>query len=144
MLVDFYHLAASPLEQVLPRICEKVLAGGEHLLVVAEPARLAQLDAQLWTYAPGAFLPHGRSNAPRAETQPVLLSSAVDPLNGATHVALADGVWRDEALAFARIFYFFDGDHIAAARDSWRALNADERVTCRYWKQVDGRWVQGS
>ena len=104
MLVDFYHLAASPLEQVLPRICEKVLAEGERLLVVAEPARLAQLDAQLWNYAPGAFLPHGRSNAPRAEAQPVLLSSAVDPLNGATHVALADGIWRDEALGLRAHF----------------------------------------
>ena len=38
MLVDFYHLTASPIERVLPRICEKVLADGERLLIVAESA----------------------------------------------------------------------------------------------------------
>ena len=36
VLVDFYHLSATPLERALPQICEKVLAGGEKLLIVGE------------------------------------------------------------------------------------------------------------
>ena len=144
MLIDFYHLAASPLERVLPSICEKILANGERLLVVADGEVLARLDEQLWSYAKEAFLPHGMVDQPRAEDQPVLLSTEPAPANGATNIALADGIWRDEALGFARAFYFFDNSHLDTARGSWRALKGREGVECRYWKQDDrGKWVQG-
>jgi DNA polymerase-3 subunit chi len=139
VIVDFYHLSASPLERVLPSICEKVLAGQGRLLVVADEALLASLDEQLWTYAPDSFLPHGREG----ENQPVLLSTELVAVNGARNIALADGVWRDEALGFERAFYFFGSDSLDAARAAWRALKGRDGVESRYWKQVDGRWVQG-
>jgi DNA polymerase-3 subunit chi len=139
VIVDFYHLSASPLERVLPSICEKVLAGQGRLLVVADEALLASLEEQLWTYAPDSFLPHGREG----ENQPVLLSTELVAVNGARNIALADGVWRDEALGFERAFYFFGSDSLDAARAAWRALKGRDGVESRYWKQVDGRWVQG-
>jgi DNA polymerase III subunit chi len=144
VLVDFYHLAQSSLERVLPSICEKVLAGGERLLVVAGPETLAQLDGLLWTYAEEAFLPHGRSDGAAPEQQPILLSAEIDPRNGATNIALADGEWRDEALAFARTFYFFDNGHLDTARGAWRALKSKPEAEPRYWKQDEnGKWVLG-
>lgn len=144
MPVDFYHLSQAPLERVLPSICEKVLAGGERLLVVTRPDLLSQLDELLWTYAPEAFLPHGRSDGSAPEHQPILLSSQPEAVNGATNIALADGEWRDEALAFARTFYFFDETRRDAARSAWKALKGRSRVETRYWKQDErGRWVQG-
>lgn len=144
MLVDFYHLAQSPLERVLPRICEKVLGDGERLLIVAEESLLGELDSQLWSYARDAFLPHGRSDKPGAELQPVLLSSEVAAANGAANVALADGDWREEALGFSRAFYLFDSSHLDTARGAWRALKDREGVERRYWKQDErGKWVQG-
>jgi DNA polymerase III subunit chi len=143
MLVDFYHLTASPLERVLPQICEKVLGSGERLVIVAGPALLDQLDGQLWSYAPDSFLPHGRANEAAPENQPVLLSETPEPLNGASNVALADGEWRDEALAFTRTFYFFDAGRLDAARAAWRMLGGKPEVERRYWKQEQGRWVEG-
>ena len=141
MIVDFYHLTASPLERVLPSVAEKVVAGGERLLVVAEPGLLVRLDGLLWSYARESFLPHGRD---RAERQPVLLSSEPEPANGATNIALADGRWREEALGFARTFYFFDETARDSARDAWRALKGKPEVEARYWKQDErGKWVQG-
>jgi DNA polymerase-3 subunit chi len=141
VIVDFYHLAASPLEKVLPAICEKVLASGERLLVVAEEGLLARLDEQLWSYGRESFLPHGRDNA---DAQPILLSSDTVPANGAANVALADGRWRDEALAFARTFYFFDSGHLDEARAAWRGLKGRPEAEARYWKQDErGKWVQG-
>ena len=141
MRIDFYHLTARPLEQVLPSVCEKVIAGGERLLVVAGPGLLARLDEQLWSYSKDSFLPHGRD---QAERQPVLLSERVEPANGATNVALADGQWRDEALGFERAFYFFDNDGRDSAREAWRALKGKAEVEARYWKQDErGKWVQG-
>ena len=141
MQVDFYHLARSPLERVLPAICEKVLQKGERLLVVAEPLLLERLDEQLWTHSPDSFLPHGKD---RAETQPILLSEQPLPANGAINIALADGEWRDEALGFSRAFYFFDDGRRDSAREVWRALNDQAEVERRYWKQDEkGKWVQG-
>jgi DNA polymerase-3 subunit chi len=139
VIVDFYHLSASPLERVLPSICEKVLAGGGRLLVVADEGLLASLDEQLWTYAPDSFLPHGREG----QNQPILLSTEPVAGNGARNIALADGVWREEALGFDRAFYFFGSDNLDSARGAWRALKGRDGVESRYWKQVDGRWVQG-
>ena len=141
MQVDFYHLARSPLERVLPSICEKVLAAGERLLIVAGPDLLARIDEQLWTAAPDSFLPHGRD---RPESQPILLSGEPLPANGAANIALADGAWREEALGFGRAFYFFDDGMRDAARETWRALKDNPDVESRYWMQDDrGKWVQG-
>ena len=144
VLVDFYHLAATPLERVLPRICERLLAEEQRLLVVAEHELLDRLDAELWSYASDSFLPHGRDDKIVPERQPILLSRDVDPLNGATNVALADGVWRDAALGFARSFYFFDASRLDGARQAWRSLMKQEEAEPRYWKQDErGKWVQG-
>ena len=141
MIVDFYHLGASPLERVLPSICEKVLASGGRLLVVAEEEMLPRLDEQLWTYARDSFLPHGTV---RPGAQPILLSAEPAPANGASNVALADGRWREEALGFERCFYFFDAGRLDEARNVWRGLKANAQVQPRYWKQDEqGKWVQG-
>ena len=141
MIVDFYHLTTSPLERVLPSIAEKVLAAGERLLVVGEPDLLVRLDEQLWSYSKDSFLPHGREGA---EGQPVFLSPEPAAANGATNIALADGRWREDALGFARTFYFFDNEAREGAREAWRALKGRAEVEARYWKQDErGKWVQG-
>jgi DNA polymerase-3 subunit chi len=143
MHVDFYHLTAKPLERVLPSIAEKVLGAGNRLLIVAEEPLLASLDRLLWTYAPDSFLPHGLAAASGADAQPILLSEAPSAANAATNIALADGRWRPEALQFERAFYFFDSASLDEARGAWRSLKGVDGVEPRYWKQVDGRWVQG-
>ncbi|WEK42755.1 MAG: DNA polymerase III subunit chi [Candidatus Sphingomonas colombiensis] len=144
MQVDFYHLTTTPLDRALPQIAEKVVASGNRLLIVAasEPQRIA-LDRLLWSYTPDSFLPHAQAGAGDDAAQPVLIASEVDPANGARHVALVDGMWREEALAFERAFHFFDDESIEAARAAWRGLQAHDGVERRYWKQSDaGRWEQ--
>jgi DNA polymerase-3 subunit chi len=145
MQVDFYHLNAAPLERVLPRIAERVLEQGGRLLVVCDEEDLAKrLDDQLWSYAPDSFLPHGRAGEAGEEIQPVLISSGPEAVNRARNVAIADGLWREEALGFDRAFYFFDAATIAGARAAWRDLVGREGVEPRYWKQDDaGKWRQG-
>lgn len=146
MQVDFYHLTRQPLDRVLPRIAERVLEGGGRLLVVAgEEAARARLDELLWSYSPESFLPHGQAGGEDDSRQPVLISGGVDAANGARNVALADGIWREEALGFDRAFHFFDEDRIAEARAAWKALADREGVERRYWKQNDaGKWEQAA
>jgi len=144
MQVDFYHLTITPLDRALPQIAEKVVASGNRLLIVAgsETQRVA-LDRLLWGYAPDSFLPHAQAGAGDDAAQPVLIAGDVTPANGAQHVALTDGVWREAALTFERAFHFFDEESIEAARAAWRGLQAREDVERRYWKQNDaGRWEQ--
>ena len=146
MQVDFYHLTAMPLERVLPQIATKVVEGGGRLLIIAaDEARLQALDRLLWTFSADSFLPHARLGADDDAAQPVLLAGEVNAANGARNVALADGVWRDEALDFARAFHFFDEERIRDARAAWKALAERDGVQRRYWKQNDaGRWEQAA
>ncbi len=144
MQVDFYHLTTSPLERVLPVIAERVLAGGNRLLIVADESRLDALDRLLWAYKPGSFLPHACANGETDTVQPILLTATPEPTNSARNVALVDGVWRDEALAFDRAFHFFDEERIREARLAWKALATRDGVERRYWKQEDGRWERAA
>jgi DNA polymerase-3 subunit chi len=144
MQVDFYHLAAAPIERVLPRIAEKVLADGGRLLVVGtDEALLGRLDIALWSYAADSFLPHGRAGLEGEDAQPVLLSSEPRAANGARYVALVDGTWRQEALTFDRAFHFFDDTSLGEARTTWKALADHVGVERRFWKQDEaGRWAR--
>ena len=145
MQVDFYHLTGQPLDHVLPRIAQRVLAGGGRLLVVAgEAEERTRIDRILWTWEPESFLPHGCSGEGETE-QPVLIAGDVSPANGARNVALIDGEWRDAALSFDRAFHLFDEASIGAARQAWKALADRDGVERRYWKQdEDGRWQQAA
>src|SRR3569623_3076875 len=146
MQVDFYHLTVTPLDRALPQIAEKVLASGGRLLLVAESeAQRTQLDKLLWSYNAESFLPHACAGGERDADQPILLAETAEPANGARNIALADGVWRDEALGFDRAFHFFDGERIAETRIAWKALTDRDGVERRYWKQNDnGRWEQAA
>lgn len=146
MKVDFYHLTQRPLEQVLPQIAEKVLAAGQRLLVIAgEERERARLDQLLWTYSADSFLPHGLSGGEDDARQPILIGGDASAANGAGNVALADGVWRDEALAFERTFHFFGEERIAEARAAWKRLGDRPEVERRYWKQnAGGKWEQAA
>ena len=142
MQVDFYHLTARPIDAALPRIAERVLETGARLLVVsADPAQRLAVDAALWTYDAESFLPHGLAGGDGDDAQLVLIAETPTPANGAAHIALIDGEWRDEALAFERAFHFFDDRGIEAARAAWRRVSKRDGVEPRYWKQDEtGRW----
>ena len=143
--VDFYHLTGTPLDRALPRVAERIVAGGGRALVVsADEDQRRSLDRLLWTYAADSFLPHGLAGGEGEADQPLLIAAATAPVaNGARFVILADGRWRDEALGFERAFHFFDDEAVAEARAAWRALAARDGVERRYWRQdEDGRWEQ--
>ncbi|MCE7797779.1 DNA polymerase III subunit chi [Sphingobium sufflavum] len=142
--VDFYQLSRDPVERVLPQVAARILDEGARLLVVSSDRdQLVRISARLWDAGPESFLANDHADAPLPEVQPILLSSTCAATNGATRIALTDGLFRDEALAFARIFYFFDADTITAARESWRTLAKRDDIATHFWRQEGGRWRQG-
>jgi len=146
MQVDFYHLTKLPLERALPQIAAKVIAAGGRLIIVAgEEGQRVRLDQLLWSYAPESFLPHGQAGGEDDARQPVLIVASPEAVNGARNIALVDGVWREEALAFDRAFHFFDEERIADARAAWRGLADRDGIDRNYWKQNDaGRWEKAA
>ena len=75
----------------------------------------------------------------------MLIAGDIQPTNGARNIALADGLWRDGALAFERAFHFFDDERIVEARQAWRTLGDRPDVSRWYWKQGEnGRWEQAA
>lgn len=146
MQVDFYHLTKLPLERALPQIAAKVIATGGRLIIVAgEEGQRVRLDQLLWSYAPESFLPHGQAGGEDDARQPVLIAASPEAANGARNIALVDGVWRGEALAFDRAFHFFDEERIADARAAWRGLADRDGIDRNYWKQNDaGRWEKAA
>ena len=144
MQVDFYHLTRDPADRLLPMIAQKTLGGDSRLLVVsADFDQIEKISAALWQSKPESFLAHGLAGSEEESAQPILISDDCAAANGATYIALADGIWRDETLAFERVFYLFTPDQIDDARKAWRTLTANEDATPRYWKQDGGRWVEG-
>jgi DNA polymerase-3 subunit chi len=145
--VDFYQLTRDPVERVLPAIATRILDGGGRLVIVAAPAMQRQaIDEALWTLQPASFLPHGAAGSPDEAVEPILIAGTLDgaPANQACYIALADGEWRDEALAFDRAFFLFDNSRIDDARAAWRKLAAMEGAETHFWKQDDrGRWTEG-
>jgi DNA polymerase-3 subunit chi len=140
--VDFYQLGGAPVEQVVAKLAQKLLDGGERLLVVAsDEAFLARLDRLLWDTGGLSFLPHGLAGRAEDSRQPILLSTTAEPANLARNLLIADGEWREAALNFQRAFYLFDTDTIRAAREAWKHLSG-KGVEPHYWVQDNGRWTE--
>lgn len=142
--VGFYHLTATPLERVLPKLLEKVLESGLRAVILAgSQARIDDLDTKLWTYHPASFLPHASSTGPRSEEQPIYLTTEEENPNGAQVLVLLDGVDPGYLGSFKRCLDIFDGndrDALAAARSRWQARR-DAGLTVAYWRQsADGKW----
>lgn len=141
--VGFYLTGHHPVERVLPLIAKAARRAGQRMLIVSgDEDQLAALDKALWEESPADFLAHGRADAPHADRQPLLLSQTCDPANGAKLVALADGLWREEAERFDRAFLFFGDEGREAARGTWRLFNQREDVTREYHALEGGKWVQ--
>ena len=142
--VGFYHLTRTPLERALPKLLERVLAGGMRAVVVSGSAeRVEALNAALWTYEQLSFLPHGSTKDGQAEEQPIWLTTEDENPNGATVLVLTDGVSSAKVGAFARCLDMFDGrdpEAVAAARERWKAMKAAGH-TLAYWQQNEaGGW----
>ncbi|MCB2058892.1 MAG: DNA polymerase III subunit chi [Novosphingobium sp.] len=144
MRVDFYQLSRDPAEAALPLIARATLKAGERLLVVSgDEGQRGRISEALWSKLADSFLAHGDAGGPDDARQPILLSDRPDPANGARYMAIADGMWRDGEPPFERVFFMFDEQTLQPARDCWRMLGNRDALERRFWKQQDGKWVEG-
>ncbi len=143
MRVYFYQLGRDPAEKVLPALARNTVNTGARLLVVSgDSTQLDRIGQSLWE-SKESFLANGKAGQPHQQRQPILLSDRTEPVNDASYLALADGIWREGDATFERTFFLFDQASLQAARDCWRMLGNREGVDRRFWKQEGGRWVEG-
>jgi DNA polymerase-3 subunit chi len=141
--VWFYHLERTGLEQALPELLEKTLQRGWKAVVRArEGARVAHLDAVLWTYRDDSFLAHAPDDEPGAARQPILLTTGFSNENGADALFLVDGAEPGDLAGYERCVVLFDGGdeaQLAVARAQWSAVKATG-APVSYWKQQPRGW----
>jgi DNA polymerase-3 subunit chi len=142
--IAFYHLERSTLESALAKLLEKVLENDLRAVVKAgSEERVEALNAVLWSYQQGSFLPHGSAKDGFGPDQPVWLTAGDDNPGGATVLFLTDGSDSPEIGNFARCLELFDGrddDALETARSHWKAYK-EAGHDLAYWQQKDnGGW----
>ena len=143
MRVDFYQLGTAQPDGVISAIAGKLIGDNQRLLVVgSDEGLLARLDRQLWDQGAASFLPHGLAGGSDDAAQPMLLSTGTDAPNRARNILIADGEWREAALAYDRAFYLFDEATLEGARLAWKLLAGRDGVERNYWALEDGKWVK--
>ncbi len=143
MRVDFYQLGSTQPDGIIASLAGKLLDDEQRLLIVAgDENLLTRLDRQLWDQGGTSFLPHGLAGGTDDAAQPVLLSTGTDAPNLARNILIADGEWREAALAYDRAFYLFDSATLEGARLAWKLLAGRDGVERHYWANEDGKWVK--
>ncbi|MDP3676378.1 MAG: DNA polymerase III subunit chi [Novosphingobium sp.] len=136
MRVDFYQLSQSSVEEALPALAARMMdAKARALVVSADVEQLARISEALWA-AKDQFLAHAPAGGPHDARQPILLADSLAAPNGARFVALADGLWREGAEDFERVFLLFDDATLDHARATWRSLDGREGLERNYWRQL--------
>lgn len=143
--VRFYHLERQSLDQILPQLVTKALAGDHRIVIrAANDAQAEQINAHLWTFDPESFIPHGSAKDGHEAEQPVLIASASENLNKASVLILAGGQdGGDVPDGFSLVCDMIDGrdeQAVTAARQRWKIYkDAGHDVT--YWQQsAAGGW----
>ncbi|MBA4782330.1 MAG: DNA polymerase III subunit chi [Rhizobiales bacterium] len=142
----FYQLLDKRLDEVLPDLLEKCVARKWRAVVHGgSEERMEALNNALWTYRDDSFLPHGTATDGNAEAQPVFLTADGNNPNKAIVRFLVDGATIDDAAAYERVVYIFDGndpDALASARNRWKIEKAAGHAIT-YWAQDEtGHWVK--
>ncbi len=113
------------------------------MLIVGSADRLEALDRALWVAEPDSFLPHAMAGGLHDADQPILLSQAPEPANGARLLMVLEAGLPASFERFGRVLTLFDdgSDAHARARTDWKALGSRDDVNRSYWQQTErGGW----
>ncbi|MBL0319987.1 MAG: DNA polymerase III subunit chi [Alphaproteobacteria bacterium] len=146
--VNFYHLTVLPVERALPKLVEKIYAGGKKAVIrVSSVQRAEELDQLLWTYSPNDFLPHGLAHDTQAAEHPIVITEKDENPNQSDILLMVGDAWSERWQDFERCLLMFDGhrqDELAFARRQWQTIK-EQGVTLTYWKQTEqGSWQKAA
>ena len=106
--IAFYHLSKWSLELGIAKILERALSQNLKMVVrAASDEHLTVLNAALWTYDQGSFLPHGTANEENPEQQPIYLTPGLEVPNNATVLILTEKIEAEDLSDFERFIDIF-------------------------------------
>lgn len=121
-----YHHSISPLEKVLPKLLEKILASGQRAVVMASSEeQLKTIDTFLWTYSKSELLPHGTAEDGNAGFQPIWLTCIEENPNQAQILILVGDLRPSNISLFEKVLL----------------LNTDWPPTLTQWAQSLGEFT---
>ena len=153
MDLRLYQLRTQPLEQMLPRLLEKLSSAGDRALVLVNSAeRAAVLDRQLWTFSTASFLPHALIDDPMAMEAPIWLATQLttdfSSPKAAKLLVLADGQELSQQLdavraaGYDRVVEILDYEqleNLESKISNYKAIGLNPKV---FLQQSNGTWVQ--
>ncbi len=153
MDLRLYQLRTQPLDQMLPRLLEKLYSAGDGALVLVNSAeRAVVLDRQLWTFSTASFLPHALIDDPMATEAPILLATQLptdlSSPKAAKLLVLADGQELSQQLdavraaGYNQVVEILDYEHLENLESkisNYKALGLNPKV---FLQQSNGTWVQ--
>jgi DNA polymerase-3 subunit chi len=126
--IDFYVLPEAPPSggdgvMTTCRLCEKAYGGGQRVYVFApDPEKAAAVDAALWSFRQGSFIPHERLGAAALEEPlPAVLIGSEEPPQQHSGVLINLGEEVPPFFSrFERLLEIVDGDAERRARSRVR------------------------
>lgn len=138
MQIVGYHHSISPLEKVLPKLLEKVLASGQRAVVMAgDDERLKTIDTFLWTYSKSELIPHGTDEDGNPLLQPVWLTCKEENPNQA-NVLIVVGNLRPTHLSMFQKTLILSSEW-SAHLSEWASTQGELTV---WVEQQQGGWAQ--
>ena len=117
------------------RLVRKVWRQGQQVVVTGSPDQLARLDALLWSFEAGEFLPHARllaglQLAPQLARTPVLLADRADDCGHAEVLINLGPAFAECQTDFARVVEVVatSDDEVQSGRRRWRQYLAQGNV----------------
>lgn len=142
MEISLYHLTTASIERTLPKLLEKIYGAGLRSSILCESQdHLRLYDTTLWTYSPGAFLPHGYQGEPLSH--PIWLSTDPKNQNNASILILTSGQEDVPLASYARCLDLFDGNDSLSLEAAQRRIQAykNQGHIVTYWRQnIQGGW----
>lgn len=138
MQIVGYHHSISPVEKVLPKLLEKVLAANHRVVVMAESAEQLQIiDQFLWTYSKSELLPHGTEEDGNPHLQPIWLTTKEENPNNSDVLVIVGSMQPNYVQQFKKVLIL---------QSTWSdATNRWATSTCEFtlWlEQTKGGWVK--
>ncbi|MES2728753.1 MAG: DNA polymerase III subunit chi [Pseudomonadota bacterium] len=143
--IRFYHLQSKTLDQALPDLLVKALAGGKRIVIrTPNHAETQRLSAHLWVCRRDDILPHGTKDDGLAQYQPIWITDQNENPNRADMLVVTQGVAAPTD-GFSLICDMFDGQvdaEVTGARTRFKSAR-DAGHTVTYWQQKPtGGWEQ--
>lgn len=143
-IINFYHLTSGSYEKAACQILEKCYKSDYKTIVKVSNEEVQEsLNKTLWTFAQKSFIPHGSKSDPKAELQPIYITTTSENPNNAGVLMLVgtmDGIYDD----FERIFVIFDGKDEGAkalVRGAMEKLQTAKNQVSYYEQTKEGGWV---